>query len=81
MKSSMYFIRIRTEDQERFSDYLSLNRIKNTLTSIYLGPNQPSITYTMRLTHGEAMSMRLSFNLVGLMKLDSFNKSVDLMAD
>jgi len=81
MKSSMYFIRIRTEDQERFSNYLSFNRIKNTLTSIDLGPNQPSITYSIRLTHGEAMSMRLSFNLIGLMKLDSYNERVDLMAD
>jgi hypothetical protein len=78
MKSSMCFIRIRTEDQERFSNYLSLNRIKNTLTSIDLGPGLPSATYSIRLTHGEEMSIRLSFNLIGLMKFDSYNELVDL---
>lgn len=77
MKSSTYFIRVLMDDQKRFSDYLSRNKLKNTMTGVDLGPERPSATYTIRLTLREVMSMKLSFNLCGILRIDLYDEGLD----
>lgn len=81
MTKTRYYIRVSSEDNNSFQDYLERNGIEGTFLSIDMGSGGGSIMYTAVLNPEEASTMRLSFSLVGFLNLNrALNRQVERRA-
>lgn len=74
MKKSQYFVRVLPDDNDSFQDYMERNGIEGKFVSIDLSKSGGGMMYSVQLTHEEASTMRLSFNLSGFLNL---NRALD----
>lgn len=64
---SRYYIRVYPADADKFAEYLSRNKISATLLSIHIGADGGSNLHSVYLDEDEALAIKLSFNLIGLL--------------